>query len=315
MPSDNSNIVGFPATRMNNSVSSALLFSLTLNIGRNSAQDEDATAEVIASKEAQSDAGTFTKKFFPKESLKALRDLDGLWRRECKKLTVPWEGSERICTSSARPRVLAKCEEYAAKRNALKRDFIDNKYPELARNASVRLGKLYSVDDFPSAEDLEESICYKATFLPLPDAANIMVEGSPEELERLRLEARAEIQSRVAAGQADVWRRIVTPVTNFVSRLGQPDAIITQPSIDAIREIVGLIPALNLSNDHDLEEFRLRVTEQLTGFNASDVRSNPTLRHSLASKGSALMEKFGELGQRRMNLGIEPAAPVAQAVA
>src|SRR5437773_903724 len=101
-------------------------------------------------------------------------------------------------------------------------------------------------------------------------------------------------------GQAEAWRRIMSPVRNFVERLVQPDAIITRPTIDALREIVSLVPSLNLTGDQELESFRNQVESELLRFDAEALRESASLRQQIAARGEQLLAQFGQLGQRRL---------------
>ena len=62
------------------------------------------------------------------------------------------------------------------------------------------MGALYSPGDFPTLEEMTQSMEHSFSFLPLPDAANILVENASEsEIQQLRANAEREIEARFNA--------------------------------------------------------------------------------------------------------------------
>src|SRR5262245_27924746 len=280
----------------------ALLFSLQFGVGRRSQQDKETTVETEVRKNAESGACAVRVNFFPKNAFKPLLDVQRKWADEIDRLTLPWEGTIRLCPAAAQPRVQAVCDWRGPEMSEVKRRLLDDEYAGWLATAPTRLGALYKPDDFPSVEALTESIFARCSFLPLPEAANIRLRGlTPEQLADVQGRVAQELEERFAAGQRETWRRILEPVQRFVERLSKPDAIITQPSIAALREIVQLTSTVNLDSA-ELEAFRTSVESQLTRWDAEVIRHNKGLRQELASSGQQLLAQFGRMGARKFNL-------------
>jgi hypothetical protein len=294
---------------MNQSNQNALLFSLQFGVGRRSQQDKETTIETEVRKHAENGACAVRVNFFPKNAFKPLLAVQTKWADEIKDLTVPWEGTIRLCPGRAQPRVQAVCERRGPELSEIKRRLLEDEYPGWLATAPTRLGALHKPDEFPTIEELTKTIGARWSFLPLPESTSIRLNGlTGEALAEVQARVARELEERFAAGQRETWRRILEPVQRFVERLSQPEAIITQPAINALRDIVGLTATVNLDSP-ELEAFRKAVEAQLTHWDAAVVRGNPGLRGELAAAGKNLLARFGEVGRRKFSL--EPQAEAA----
>ena len=78
----------------------------------------------------------------------------------------------------------------------------------------------------------------------------------------------------------------------MVERLSQPDAIFRDTMVGNLREIVALIPALNLTGDSQLEAVRQRVVDELAHYTPEQLRENKDDRKIAAAKAQAILEQM-----------------------
>lgn len=128
------------------------------------------------------------------------------------------------------------------------------------------------------------------------------------EMQRLYGEALSSItEKKIQDAVSETWKRLIEPVQAMAEKLSQPDAIFRDSLVSNVREMVELVPMLNLTNDRRLTEAARLIQTQLANFDAdsvgtvaSNLRDSRVDRREFAERAASLVARFGNLGQRKL---------------
>lgn len=273
----------------------AILVTLSLASFSPRKTDKRVTNQVLNQHAAASDAGRFVKNLLPDESIEPIRKLDGEIRQFHYDNTVPWgDDGLRLLPILRYDPYMEKMRQKRAARESLVQKFLEN-YQGWVENASARLHGLYNPNDYPPRDVVARKFQFKLQCQPVPDAGDFRVDVPNEELDALRRSVDERVAEAAKLAHQDVCRRLAEPLAAMVERLSQPDAIFRDTLVGNLREIVGLIPALNLTGDPQLEAVRQRVLAELAHYTPEQLRENKDDRKTAAAKAQAILQQMGGL--------------------
>ena len=205
------------------------------------------------------------------ELLKKTRTAFSAVRLRHYALTLPWV-SDPHATRQEGARLLPHLitERYMAEMSALKRTAINQleeflaAYPDLIVQAKANLGGMAGNTRYPSVDELRACFRVHFDFEPLPAASNF--KGLDDfMLERLTKGLHKKQQRQVVDASAAMWKRAAKPVRKLIERLENADTTIKEPTIEALREIVTLLPGWNLTGDPQMTEVTEEINELISG--------------------------------------------------
>lgn len=201
------------------------------------------------------------------------------------RLTLPWhDDGVRILPSLAHP-------EYAATMRNLRATFDDRvaefvaAYPQLVADARVELNGLFCEEDYP--EDIAAKFGASVRFAPLPAATDFRaaVDGADE----IRAQIEEGVADAVAAAMRDPYQRLFDAISRMVNRLGDPKAVFHDTLVSNVADLVAILPALNITDDAQLESLRRDAARLLGGIgSAQQLRDDPVARASAAQEAAAI---------------------------
>lgn len=277
----------------------AVLVRLSISIFANTRQDPDITNEVRTRKKLGIGAGKWVRHIFPQEALKDIRAKGGVFRRQHYDLTLPWDDGCRLLPANAHAHYsnqyeIGRTNYFAA------RDAFGNTYDHWCAESKTMHGKSFDPSLYPKWAKMRDLFSFNVEFLPMPKASHFITSGiAADAVEEMRQSLEAANQIRVEAAVKDIWTRLLEPVKKIADALCDKETIFRDTLVENVKEIVALVPSLNLTNDVAL---RALATEIETKFSALDVealRTNPVVRREVASQAKEIAARFGALGRRR----------------
>jgi glycyl-tRNA synthetase beta subunit len=217
-------------------------------------------------------------------------------------LTLPWV-SDPHATRQEGARLLPHLitERYMSEMAALKRAAINQleeflaAYPDLIVQAKANLGSMVGNTTYPTVEELRSSFRVHFDFEPLPAASNF--QGLDDfMLERLTKGLQKKQQRQVVDASAAMWKRAAKPVRKLIERLENADTTIKEPTIEALREIVTLLPGWNLTGDPQMAEVTEEINELISGLDAKTLRTNEVVRSEVIAGAKRVQDKLVQWG-------------------
>jgi hypothetical protein len=229
-------------------------------------------------------AGRYTKCLIPQqaESLENVKKAANAIRTFHYEQTLPWaqEGA-RILPS-------ANYMEYSGTMRQLRVAFDEAvrvflvEYPNLKESARQVLNGNYRDEDYPTPEKLRRKFKVNVEPTPFPSAEDFRVEIADQHAEVIRGQIESQVQDAVSDAMTDLWQRLYSAVMRMTERLSDPKKIFRDSLVGNLRELVELLPRLNLTGDAQLEELRRQVEERLAVHEPQTLRDNRGMRRQVA---------------------------------
>jgi hypothetical protein len=279
--------------------SRAMLSSLTIRQWQARKLDKRATAETLETNHANSDSGRFTKALVDKTAVKSIAAAAGDARAAHYKHTLPWlDNGARILPAKAYDTYCKAVHKAKTAFEDAVRDF-QGAYTAHVQAARRSLGDLFDEADYPPASDLEDAFAFDVRILPIPDAADFRVELDADQAGDIRRDIEAANRQALDGAMKDTQTRIMDAVSHMIERLrayqpgddGQRASGTFKASlVDNVRELVDILPALNLTNDSRLDALVEAMRADLCGHDAQELREDETLRATTADAAQRILE-------------------------
>jgi hypothetical protein len=265
---------------------------LTLNIGKWTAQRLDKAASRKVTTEAQAEIGAarVNKHLLPETALAEIGQAATAVRQHLYARTLPWtDAGARLTQRSGLLQFLEEHEPLVAAHDKAADRFAFDIYPAERERARFRMGALFNADDYPSPAEVRRRFYVNLEMEPVNALGDFRVKVSenldPRVVERLEKTAEA----RLHRAMAPTWKRLADALSNYVQRTTTNSGIRVE-LVENLRELVQVIPALNIVDDPNLERLRQMIEAKLTGPDATELRTNDATRQKAADEARAIMD-------------------------
>jgi hypothetical protein len=228
-----------------------------------------------------------------KDALKLVGQVAGAARTEHYRLTLPWtDEGFRILSS-------AGYFQYTEAIRKLKSDYENavqvfiGDYPSLIADARVRLNGMFNDADYPEVKALPKLFAFETAVRPMPDANDFRASLGDAEVQILKGRIQADMDRAMGAAMRDVWTRLKTVVSAMVERLGQADGIFRDSLVDNVRELLEIVPILNVMGDRNITMLASEIRDKLTQYNPDTLRENTVVRTAVATSAQDILDKMG----------------------
>ena len=267
--------------------------------------DKKITNEVAHAHNASADAGRYNKTLLAKSALEKVSQAATAVREFHYENTLPWRDD------GARILPCANYQPYTDKMRSLKRafesevrDFLAN-YSAYVDDARVRLNGMFNEADYPPDYEVERRFSFETLIYPLPAAQDFRVTLADEELATIKADIENSVTQAASAAMGDLWQRVHDNVKHMHDRLsiyqvedGKTKNRFHDTLVTNLRDLVELLPRLNLTGDARLEEMRQRLAKELCAEDPQTLRENEAARASVASAADQILRDMaGYTGQ------------------
>lgn len=284
----------------------ALLAKLTIKVLTGECQDRAATREVLENHGAADDAGKFRKCLFAPDALRTVKQVAGEARNRHYALTLPWnDEGYRILPSNGFMRYRDELVAYKRRFEAAVEEFLAH-YEGHVQDARNRLGSLFRASDYPARHEVERRFEFSVSYVPVPDADDFRVHLSDADRAVMREQLESQAKDAVARSVRHVAERIRAAVGHMAERLrayqpGTNDGertkgVFRDTLVENIRELVDILPSLNLTNDAAIADIISSMKEQLTQYSAEQLRKDESARNQVAASAEDILRRMEGYG-------------------
>ena len=177
--------------------------------------------------------------------------------------------------------------------------FIED-YDHYVAQARLDLGKLFRIEEYPSRETLQDrfSISYRIT--PVPDADHFIAKLASDDTDRVKRDIERHIEEQLHDAVGDLYRRLAEAVERISERLDEDEngkpLVFRDTMISNIRDLVDVVPRLNIFGDQKLASLCEQVKDRIAGVEPDSLRPSrtfdPAARDRVKRDAEALMEQF-----------------------
>ena len=278
--------------------SSALLVTLSLSAYSGNKLDRSVSDEIDHSKNTRTRAGKYTKSLFADEaSLKAIAQHDSATRQLHKQYTLPWSfDGVALLPMPLYMQYLNVMGQRERERKVLVTDFLSN-YNSIISQQAFKLGDLFDRDDYPSEYEVSTKFRFDTQFNPLPESGDFRVDIGHEGLKQLQDKYEVQIQNAVKDAMDSLLERFKVVVQRMVTQLREVGDDEKKPRIyesllGNARDLIDMIPSMNIANDTQLEYFRQQLNDVIDGVETEDLKDDDLLRRRVHQTASDILDKW-----------------------
>jgi len=250
-----------------NLIHDAMLVTFTLHGWSARRHDPGASQYVAVHHDAAANAGRYNKRLLPKAALAALNAAQNQARKTHYRHTLPWDDA------GARLLPVANYERYThALDELIERIFTERErflsdYDSHVERARLDLGRLFKRDDYPSREELRVRYSARYRIEPVPDSGHFLADLGAGENVRVRRDIEHQVSLRLNGALGDLYRRLGEAVGHVCERLSEDEngkpRVFRDSLIENLRELVDIVPRLNLFGDRHLEHLCEEVKHRI----------------------------------------------------
>lgn len=267
----------------------AMLVTLTISEWTNRRYDKQVSAEVETTHGAK-DAGRYNKILVDRKTLEPISKVLGAAYAYHIGKTLPWaDKGDRLLPGSLFMDYTDSMRQYKSEVEKRVNDF-KAIYPQLVQDARNRLKTMYNPADYPDVKDIGERFAINVSFSPVPSAGDFRVNLNEEYVESIKSEITERTNARQVEALNHCWSRIRDVVGKIHERLADQDAVFRDSLISNARELVEVLPHLNLTNDPALAKAEAEVRALL--LDPAALRTNPSARSETAKRAADILSRL-----------------------
>jgi len=234
-------------------------------------------------------AGRYYKTLLDPAVMKDIQHLVTTARNEHYAMTLPWsDEGPRVLSSQLYFTYMQKMREYKDKFLA-KANGLLAEYPYHREEAKRLLGNLFSETDYPTPDELSMKYAFNVRVQPLPKGSDFRCNIPDEELAEVRQQMEGENSALLKRATDEAYARVHKVATAYVDRLADTGTVFRDSLVWNARELVDLLPALNITNDPRLDDLTEKLSVHLSKHDPQVLRTNMGARKETHEAAKAVV--------------------------
>ena len=278
--------------------SKAMLVRLTIKQWSARKHDRKASNEIADKYGAERDMGRYNKALLAKEALAEISSLAGAMRNNHYSQTLPWlDEGYRILPAANYFEYQKRQQDHRVKFESAIAKF-QASYTAYVTDAQRRLNGMFDPADYPAESEIAGRFGVDAAVVPMPDRDDFRVDLGAEEEARIRNDIEARVGAATKAAMSELWQRLYDAASHMAERLraytGTREGSFRDSLVENLREIVDLVPRLNVTGDARLAEMAQRLADTCCAVDAQTLRDIPQHREIVARSAEAILADMQE---------------------
>jgi hypothetical protein len=254
--------------------------------------DRRVSQKVAQDYEVDTEVGRYNKILVAKEAIQTITQAVSAARAFHYENTLPWnDGGDRILPSKNFLAYSKKMREFKQHMEQAVDEFVEN-YEVYREEARKRLGKMFSVEDYPGRREIGRKFGFSFDIDPVPSSSDFRVTLQSKDMSRIQKQLDKRVEERVVAATKDLYVRLSEVVQRFAEKLSDKEAIFRDSLVENVVELVNLLPRLNIGNDPALEKVRVETKKKLCAFEPDSLRKDGKVRSKAAEDAKAILKKM-----------------------
>ena len=260
--------------------------------------------DAINAKYGARDAGIFSKNVFSNKFLAKVRKVKNDFAKKLRDASLAYEKPDRMLPIESKADIDI---EYAAALNEwdIALDEVEATYAIELKERELDLGELFDPSDYPPKEAIRSMFVFR---MPPPKAIentdDLRVLLSDEELEKVE----KNFVRKYNKSLSGVWDRIEENVSRLSDSIEKYEVVndpttgksVTvhgyhQTAVDNLRNLVKVLPSLNIDNNPKLEEIADRIETELTRYDVSELKENDRISKNVKDSADKILEETKDI--------------------
>jgi hypothetical protein len=262
-----------------------------LSIGTWSARklDKTATREVADNHNTTEAWGRYNKSLIDKAALEKITKISGEARAYHYTNTLPWDDNGgRILPSAHYLEYTSAMRDFKNRFDQETAVFVTN-YTQLIDEARAHLNGLFKQEDYPDGHTISGKFTFSTDILPIPNAGDFRVTLTGTETDSIKKEIEDRTAGKINQAIKDLYDRLKDALTHVKEKCSSTDAIFRDSMIDNLKELVTIIPRLNITDDPGLVDL-CQQAEAIAATAPDRIRNNETIRTETAQTAEEILK-------------------------
>lgn len=288
--------------------SNYMLVSMSIRTWSGKVSDKKVAGEVIASKNAAKDSGSFTKYLLASADaeLKEVQAASNAMRSFLYNNTLPWtlnsdgaKRGERIVATSAAMDFLRDVADH-------KRHYdeaviaLQNVWDDRVAQAQTNLGGLANSNDYPSKEELPDLFSVSVELKPMPAVTDFARLNVPAQLQSALAKRMAnQLESQMKNAMNDLRERLLEELQRIATQLGKvgkgEKTKLFETLVTNCQSLVGLARSMNLSGSSKLDQLADKIEAKLLAHPVEVYKQDVTRAAQTAAEATELLKEAEQL--------------------
>ena len=272
-----------PQTEAPTLASSAMLVEVNISHWAGRKKDKRASADVTSANHADTGVASVNKKLLANsDTLQAIQRHVTAARSMHVNMTMPWSNSGlRLLPTAQYFKYSQAMSQMQQEFDKLVQEFI-SAYNDEVVDVQLKLGDLFSYDDYPTVETLDRKFAFRTNYMPLPDAGDFRVDIGNEALREVQ-ETYADFYAKqYNTAMNDVWTRLHKALSNMSDRLDygskEDKKIFRDSLVDNVNDMIELLRVCNVTGSTQMTQMALKLEEAMSGVTPDGLREDDTFR-------------------------------------
>lgn len=260
--------------------------------------DRKITDETNAAHGAKPDAGRYNKSLISRDALAEIVKVTNQARGAHYHRTLPWtDDGTRILPTVGYLDYARIMATLRSDFDAAVQSFVAG-YDGFREAARVDLNGMFNASDYPDRMEIAKRFHFAIHISPVPTAGDFRAAVGDDDAAAIRADIEARAAEALDQAMRDTWSRIAKSVGHMVERLNayQPgtdskraEGVFRDTLVENIRELVDVLPSLNITGDPSLTEIVERMKRDLCANDADELRDNVSSRKNTAEAAAAIL--------------------------
>ena len=272
-----------PHTEAPTLASSAMLVEVNISHWAGRKKDKRASADVTSANHADTGVASVNKKLLANsDTLQAIQRHVTAARSMHVNMTMPWSNSGlRLLPTAQYFKYSQAMSQMQQEFDKLVQEFLQS-YNDEVVDVQLKLGDLFSHDDYPSVDTLDRKFAFRTNYMPLPDAGDFRVDIGNEALREVQ-ETYADFYTKqYNTAMNDVWIRLHKALANMSDRLDygskEDKKIFRDSLVDNVNDMIELLRVCNVTGSTQMTQMALKLEEAMSGVTPDGLREDDTFR-------------------------------------
>ena len=280
--------------------SSAMLVEVNISNWTGRKKDKRASQDVVAQNAAAAGVANVNKKLLAdSDSLRAIQQHVTATRVMHANMTMPWSNSGlRLLPTAQYFKYNQAMTQMQNEFHRLIQEFLDS-YNDEVIDVQVKLGDLFSRDDYPTVEALQRKFGFNINYMPLPDSGDFRVDIGNEALSEVQQKYQEFYTKQYNTAMNDVWTRLHKALSSMSERLDYTDKenkkVFRDTLVSNVTDMIELLRVCNVTNSTQMEAMATRLDEAMSGVTPDALRDDDYFRAETKAAVDAAIKSLPSL--------------------
>ena len=263
-------------------------------------KDKRASEDVVTQNHAAAGVANVNKKLLAdSDNLRAIQQHVTATRSAHANMTMPWSNSGlRLLPTAQYFKYQQTMTDMQNEFERLITNFLDS-YNDEVIDVQMKLGDLFSRDDYPTTEDLERKFAFSINYMPLPDAGDFRIDIGNEALAEVKQQYSEFYAKQYSTAMNDVWTRLHKALTSMSDRLDysskEDKKVFRDTLVSNVTDMIELLRVCNVTNSSQMSAMADSLEEAMSGVTPDALREDDYFRAETKAAVDAAIKSLPSL--------------------